>query len=497
MKHINLFLSLILITLLSKAQVISPDRIGEYCPGVNITFTVTIAGQSVQSITPKALNVPPTVVQQPFNISMSGGNVTFSFVGRFADNNNKQTFTVNYTNSSGQATTYDFTFVKIKSLLTANSFSQIYPTPASITAPRCQIQSFNISFPNVQYGNPWETPPIGYGTVTNYEYLLPSGWSLNGVPSTGNWMTSNNNATVTSDLASGVGGSIRIRPVNTQCATGLQPGQEATVAINRPEPNITITGNQGTICSGSASYSINGMPSGASVVWSLSNSTDASIVGCNTCSTGTVSRTTSTNTETILTATVTDCAFTYTKYYRIILGTMTEPITIYSIPDNYQGCKNSDFNVTASRSGNMVWSVIGGQILYGQGTTEIRVQLDNSPGTFYIGVAENNSCGLSTVLGTKQGTIIECDGGGGGSTTTRISPNPTTGQLIISIDDKKKGAIIKAIVIKNRMGRIFTRQKFVRGVSQHSFNIANYPTDMYFVDVFDGYNWSSHKIIKQ
>lgn len=98
MKQIFIFLSVTLIALLSNAQVISPDRSGEYCPGVNITFTVTIAGQSVQSVTPKALNVPPTVVQQPFNISVSGGNVTFSFVGRFADYNNKQTFTVNYTN---------------------------------------------------------------------------------------------------------------------------------------------------------------------------------------------------------------------------------------------------------------------------------------------------------------------------------------------------------------------------------------------------------------
>jgi hypothetical protein len=497
MKQIFLVLSVTLIALLSNAQVISPDRSGEYCPGVNITFTVTIAGQSVQSVTPKALNVPPTVVQQPINISVSGGNLTFSFVGRFADYNNKQTFTVNYTNSSGQPATWDATYIKIKSLLTANSFSQIYPTPTSITAPRCQIQSFNISFPNVQYGNPWEAPPIGYGTVTNYEYLLPSGWSLNGVPSTGGWLAGNNNVMVTSDLASGVGGSIRIRPVNTQCAAGLQPGQEASVAIIRPEPPITISGSQGTICSGSATYSITGMPSGASVIWSLSNSTDASIVGCTTCQSVTVSRTTSTNTETVLTATVTDCAFTYTKYYRIILGTMTEPITIYGIPDNYQGCKNADFNVTASRSGNMVWSVIGGQILYGQGTTEIRVQLDNSPGTFYIGIAENNSCGLSTVLGTKQGTIIECDGGGGGSTTTRISPNPTTGQLIISIDDKKKGTLIKEIVIKNRMGRIFNRQKFVSGVTQHNFNVSNYPNDIYIIDVFDGSNWSSHKIIKQ
>ena len=192
----------------ANSQQITPVQTTEVCPGVNITFTVTIPAQSIQSVQPWAINVNPIVVQQPFNVSTSGGNITFNFIGRFSDYNNKQTFRVFYTNLSGVATTWDATYTKIKSLLTANSFSQIHPTPTSITAQRCQVQSFNISFPNVQYGNPWEAPPIGYGTVTNYEYLLPSGWSLNGVPSTGGWMASNNNVTVTSDLASCVGGSI-------------------------------------------------------------------------------------------------------------------------------------------------------------------------------------------------------------------------------------------------------------------------------------------------
>lgn len=185
---------LFVLTLIAKAQTptINPVQTTEVCPGVNITFTVTIpAAQSIQSVQPWALNVNPVVVQQPFNITSSGGNITFSFTGRFSDYNNKQTFRIFYTNSSGVATTWDATFPKIKSLLTANSFSQISPSPTSITAQRCQAQNFNISFANVQYGNPWENPPIGYGTVTNYEYLLPAGWSLNGTPSTGNWMAGN------------------------------------------------------------------------------------------------------------------------------------------------------------------------------------------------------------------------------------------------------------------------------------------------------------------
>lgn len=125
MKKIFL-LSLILTTKIINlfSQTITPVQSTEQCPNANITFTVTIVANSIQSVQPKALNVNPTVVQQPFNIITSGANKTFNFIGKFADYNNKQTFTVYYTNANNQAVTHDFTFIKIKSLLTANSFSQ-------------------------------------------------------------------------------------------------------------------------------------------------------------------------------------------------------------------------------------------------------------------------------------------------------------------------------------------------------------------------------------
>lgn len=83
------------------AQTINPLQNTEQCPGLNITFTVTISGLDVTGVTGRALNVSPIVIQQPTNKTVSGGNVTFNFIGKFADYNNKQTFTVNYTNASG------------------------------------------------------------------------------------------------------------------------------------------------------------------------------------------------------------------------------------------------------------------------------------------------------------------------------------------------------------------------------------------------------------
>ena len=155
MKRIIVFLLLCFPNILLAQNSITPASSGDYCPGVNIIFTVTLQGaQSVQNVTAKAVNVNPLVVQQPYNISVNSNGLTFNFVGRFTDNNNKQTFMVTYQNSSSQTATQDFTFTKIRSLLQANPFSQIQPSPASITAQRCQIRTFNIAFPNVSYGNP-------------------------------------------------------------------------------------------------------------------------------------------------------------------------------------------------------------------------------------------------------------------------------------------------------------------------------------------------------
>lgn len=148
----NLFFTLLLCFSIGSgfSQTITPSETSEQCPGVNITFTVTIAANNINAV--QGGLGSPTVVQQPFNTSSSGGNITFSFVGKFADWNQNQIFKVTYTHNN-LVKTHDFTFTKIKSLLLANSFSTIQPYPIGITAPLCQTQNFNIQFANVKYGN--------------------------------------------------------------------------------------------------------------------------------------------------------------------------------------------------------------------------------------------------------------------------------------------------------------------------------------------------------
>lgn len=201
-------------------------------------------------------------------------------------------------------------FKKIKSLFYSTTCSQL-PNLAPVVVPRCQVVNVPISFSNVQWGTAFESPTLCFGSITNYEYQLPLNWSLNGQTSTdSNWIPRTNSVTVTSDPSNGVNGVILVRPRNV-CGNGLQNGQApGQIPINRPAPTFSITGNQ-AVCSGASTYTVNGVPAGATVSWSLSNTTYASIPIPSTGTTVDVTRIGSFNTTVTLCATVTDCIQSY------------------------------------------------------------------------------------------------------------------------------------------------------------------------------------------
>lgn len=273
MKKIILICSFIYLSqyCLSQSFQITPDISTEQCPGTTITFTVSIQAKSIQNVQAKALNVNPIVVNNVYDISSSSGIYTFKFDGSFVDVNDNQTFTVNYTDINGVNSFHDFTFTKIKSLnIPSPLYSQVKPNPASITAPRCQSQNFNIYFNNVQFSNSALSNPIAYGTITDYEYLLPKGWMLNGQTATGtNWLPGKNNVSVTSDLSNGDNTYIQIRAVNP-CGANLIKGHNSDIGlikVSRPAPTLSITGNSFNLCNATTgAYTINGMPPGATVL---------------------------------------------------------------------------------------------------------------------------------------------------------------------------------------------------------------------------------------
>lgn len=489
------------------SQQITPLQTTEQCPGVNITFTVTIAGQSVQSVQPKALNVNPTVVQQPFNISVSGGNVTFSFVGRFADNNNKQTFTVFYTNASNQAVTQDFTFPKIKSLLTANSFSQIYPNPTSITSPPCQINTHTISFNNVQYGNPWETPPIGYGLITTYEYLLPAGWVLNGITSNGtNWIAGNNNVTVTSDLANGNGSNIRIRPTNVACGNGLIAGQEAAISITRPKPVLSFSGNS-VICN-SQNFEATNVPGWVTgFLWEVTPGSVATVINPNS-NPATVQKQNDGFANIKLTISNPSCgSYEYNTSEilnkpEIVVG--TPQITgVYYNPNLSTGTLQSGQSVCAGtirveinevQATTYSWQRIYGSAPYIDNGGYIDITLAPNENVSFL-ITATSSCGSTGRTVNFVADDPQC-GSGGGFFRFSVSPNPVKGDMNVIFDKPVKAD-------ENITMRLYTFHSFTLvkqwklkgGQKQYSLNKAGVKSGQYILEVAIGNAKSSQQVI--
>ena len=270
------------------AQQINPSNEDAYCPETFYNFIIYVSGNATSPA--PTFFIKNSLSYFPDNVSTSYNNgiTTINFRAKFSDVNNTQTIVLNYQVSGQSAASKEFDFKKIKSLFHADPRISPTPIPASINAERCKSQTWTISFPNTQYINPFlpATDQVKYGAITQYEYSLPQGWSLNGgTPVTGPTDTrvGTNNVIITSDLTNGDGKAIVIKPINS-CSPALFKNNYSVINISRPEPTLSITNDYATICKGnSKNYTINGVPLGATVQWSLPTGlTAAQFVGSTT-----------------------------------------------------------------------------------------------------------------------------------------------------------------------------------------------------------------------
>jgi PKD-like domain/Secretion system C-terminal sorting domain len=496
MKKLSILLSfLTLIKFISVAQItISPLQSAEYCPNTNIAFSVSGIPGTVNNVTGYLSNA------QVISVS-SFGNGYINFIGKFGDQNSKQTFRVLYKDLNGVNQTFDFPFRKIKSLAltSSNQATIITPNLTSFNAPRCQISTFNLNFANIQFATIFESPEIIFGSISTFQYLLPIGWKLNnGTPSDGvTWINGTNAAVVTSNLTNGDGGFVKIRAINP-CSPNLVKSAEKSIPISRPKPRLSIDGAL-DICSGFKTYTLGGLPPGASVVWSLSTNPNASIPNSSTGATVNVSNNGASSGSVTLTATVSDCITTYPSITKIIyLGAL--PLSLYALPGAETVYESAGYYYTLtypyqlSTPTNIFWRVPTGWIIQnGQGTSNITVFTGNTGGA--VQVDFDNNCGQATgifktvVIGTggplplRQASKIKVD----------IFPNPSRGQFIVSLDNNNK--TIKEVRIKNKMGMIIFNQKFNNNQKQQNIILYNQPMDIYVVEVYDGSQWATQKLI--
>ncbi|MEO7445231.1 MAG: S8 family serine peptidase [Ferruginibacter sp.] len=78
-----------------------------------------------------------------------------------------------------------------------------------------------------------------------------------------------------------------------------------------------------------------------------------------------------------------------------------------------------------------------------------------------------------------------------------ISPNPSPGQFMVSLNSVNENAGIKEVIVRNKMGINVFRQMFRDNKKRQTINLSGRPTDIYTVHIFDGKEWQVHKLSLQ
>jgi len=547
---------LFLVGFSAHSQTISPDNNTPICPGQSTTFTVTvpvgttyyvsnISGISLTNTNSSGVVLitrPATVSSQATNVSYPDANTTrFTFTGSFDDNATPQSFRVTVTNTQTAANTpYDFTYYKIESFNPANNnYSLPRPNVTSISTPLCQTSPINIFFNNVQYASNNPQGIATYSTVTQYQYLLPSGWSLNGTTSNGNWIAGTNNVNIIPDGNSGNGGTVQVRAVSS-CSASLIQGPAGQISVTRPSPSgsESIVPGDGTdyICSGSKTYSVGNLPAGSSVSWSLASYPNVASIPANstggsvTVTGGTVSGVATLN------ASVTNCDGPHTFSYNIrvgkpgsaIVGSLTnldycpqwEPdryVSIKASPgasypysgtlvatDNAGVASNYAWSQNPNDGGNngIFWTDNGrGSITVSAKTTGVvaarMLNMSNtcgsSAGYWVFAPRDCNDIARATIKSvTASASRILSDSIALAELT--VYPNPAHDQVNITLPDNTDPSKT-IVVITDSYGRRLRQARAVPGIN--SLSLSGIAAGLYFISVeVDHHKVSTKKILK-
>jgi hypothetical protein len=528
---------------MSYSQTINPDVNTPYCPGQTMTFTVIVplpVGTRVVSVTGVSITVGtyntvgPNVLSQATNPTyVQGVSTQFSFTGSFVDNNSPQTFQVICDSAgAGVLKTYNFTYNKIESFLYPYAASMPVPSPLTVSPPRCQVTTLTINFPNVSFvANIPNGAP--FGAAKQYEFQIPANWSIGGTVSTGsNWITGSNSVKIITDLSGGDGQYITIRALNP-CNASLIPGPPVQVLISRPHANlfITTTDNTNLFCSGSKTFTMNGMLPTATIQWNLINTAIINFSGSTTSPAVTVTAVGGSG-EVNLQAVVTDCDGNHIINQLVRVGaphTVGFGISYYT---NATFCYTNNFQILQGGGGyyaysgqvkmsddglassftwsnpnpndpiSMYFSDLGGGL--------VSVSSKTSNGSIGLKMTASNTCGSASqvyyfhttpcnlTVGALPGSQSNSASSFGDPSrpdeNLSISPNPAHDMISIRLPGGTNPAQTE-IRINDSYGRLI--RKIVPASNTSNIVISDLATGMYFVEIYAGKKrLSVQKILK-
>jgi hypothetical protein len=270
---------------------------------------------------------------------------------------------------------------------------------------------------------------------------------------------------------------------------GVTPNNE-TCSQECQQTGFLLLGDD-IFCIGSRTYFVNGLPPNASVLWTV---TPAGICSLATNANRTATLTKITDGVVSLTAVISFCNSTVTLTKNIVIGT---PVPQQINGPDYDLCFGGTQNTSGifsvpnpSSSLSYFWQIDG--IGAGSGQS-ISVNARRwGIGNFVIRVRTYTAlCGYSEWYESSF-AVVNCN-----NFRFMISPNPSTNQVTVSVDEKAGSSKIKAIEIVSRMGVKVYNQSFGSGNTQVTLPVGNLPPDIYTVRVFDGINWYSQNMVVQ
>jgi Zn-dependent metalloprotease len=258
-----------------------------------------------------------------------------------------------------------------------------------------------------------------------------------------------------------------------------------------PALSLSITGDW-YVCPGSSTtYTLNGVTAGYTITWSVSNTSIASL----TPNGNQVLVTSNGDGNVILTATATSNSCNSNAYSSTrVISVGQEAVNVMS---NINGLNPPlgvspgellELDVASVPNTPVQWAVEGGTIVGSSTNSHVLIQVDQCPPYIYNGYL-NVYCTFTHPCGTgtyTEWTTVDCGTGGGGP--ARISPNPANDRATVEL--LGPGKTIRELKITDKMGNLIKQIKFPGVNKKETIDISVLPSDIYYVQVFDGKIWT-------
>ncbi|MDF2383835.1 hypothetical protein JMG10_20305 [Nostoc ellipsosporum NOK] len=336
----------------------------------------------------------------------------------------------------------------------------------------------------------------GTSGITGYTWNLGSnnGWLYSGLPAPATINTSGN----TLQLAPDCGKALNTVSA-TVAANGNSYNTNNSITITPSQPSYTMDGAE-SFCSGSQTYTINGMVCNSSILWETPPSAQATLSSLTTSPVTLTYAGTSGNF--ILKANVSSCGVTTQLTKPIHVGAYTSSdYTLTGNNGSIYWCPNQSmsFYVGGQNATNYNWTLPSPPpswtMLYNGGSyVAIKAPSSTYPPTGSLEVSFTEPCG-STVTKTQ---FMAYSSSACINTCYTYSPNPAPYYLNVNVASGCIGGtyIRKIELIRASTGASVYFQDYTYGnVTSTSITMTSYPSGNYYLRIYDGTSWSSYNIV--